>query len=130
MRQWIKLVETASEQEMLAHFPRELSEQELLAYAYEHAGDDPADISTAIMDEMFGGYTAELRLVPIEGAKFNGGVGSDRKMKRYAKLKTIAPPIIMRRREIVDGNHRVRAALKNGETHIWAYVMIDTMGPI
>jgi ParB-like chromosome segregation protein Spo0J len=34
------------------------------------------------------------------------------------------PPIVFdpKERSIIDGTHRVNAALRRGDTHIWAYV--------
>lgn len=42
----------------------------------------------------------------------------------YASLSTEAPPIIvdLRHKLVIDGNHRVEAAVRRGETDILAYV--------
>lgn len=110
-------------------YPKKLDEAGLLAYACEYAVEDADDIDPEMMRELLGGYGAELKRIPISGLLFNGGYSEKAKIKRYAKMKSNPPPIIVCGKEIMDGNHRVRAALQNGETHIWAYVMFHAGEP-
>lgn len=45
----------------------------------------------------------------------------------YARMKTVAPPIVVdgATHSIIDGTHRLNAAIARGETTIWAYVGQD-----
>jgi hypothetical protein len=68
---------------------------------------------------------AHLKRIPIAGLKPNGGYYEKKKENRYHDMASEAPPIIVNPlvNMIADGNHRVRVALRKGETTILAYVL-------
>lgn len=130
---YIEIMETKilSCDEMYVRFPRRLNnEDELIDYALEQAGEWADEIDPHLMRDLFGDSGADLRLISLAGLEFNGGAGDDAKVEDYAALDTCPPPIIVQGKQIIDGNHRVRAARRKGETHIWAYVMFSTDDPL
>jgi GNAT superfamily N-acetyltransferase len=103
-----------------------LDEDGLIAFAWECVHEDEIDeVNDEFIDEMFEGASAVLKRVPIAGLKLNGGVEVGYKSKQYRKLTTEAPPIIVNgsTKEVMDGNHRLREALRRGQSDILAYVV-------
>lgn len=105
-------------------YPSTLDEKGLIEFAWECIHEDEIDdVDESFIDEMFDGASAVLRRVPINGLTLNGGVEVKKKTKQYRKLTTEAPPIIVNShtKEVMDGNHRLREALRRGQTDILAY---------
>lgn len=125
-------VPVPSREAMLAKYPERLSEEELIDFAFDHAPEEDQDSNhlREWLEEMFGGYEGELRLVPIAGLTYNDGSGSSAKVRDYDAMETLPPPILVEGNEIKDGNHRVRVARLRGQTSIWAYVLTSTDEPI
>lgn len=121
-----KFIDIIAEANPLPHDPEEypptLDEEELIAYAMDH---DPLgeEIDPEMLESMFEGASASLRWIPLEGLIYNPGVAVAGRQKAYAAMTTTPPPIIVRGKEIVDGNHRVKVARAKGQTHMWAYVL-------
>lgn len=80
-----------------------------------------------ILDEYMG-CSAVLRRLSVKDIVLgpeNNNLIDIKKQKRFNKLKTEAPPIFVEGVQVLDGNHRVRAAISKGEDEIWAYVLIN-----
>jgi hypothetical protein len=91
------------------------------------------DLSTEYVDEeliedYFYGKRGVLKLVDInslkEGSKEHN-LSNRKKENKYSKLTTEFPPLIVMNNIIQDGNHRFRAAKKQGNKKIWIYDIID-----
>jgi ParB-like nuclease domain len=93
------------------------------------------EVDPEFVEEQFRGCHAVLKLLPIaqlvEGnpEHHKQSPANERKYQRM-DVKTL-PPILVRgedislsgKNEVIDGNHRLRAAMKRGLTHLWAYVV-------
>ena len=76
------------------------------------------------IEEYFAGTYAELKEVDINSIKEGNKEGNVRvasKEKKYSKMTTEIPPIIVENGSIVDGNHRYRVAKQLGKEKIWIY---------
>jgi hypothetical protein len=104
---------------------RTLSHGELVDYLESTQREDADNGDLAeMLDEMVGDdATATLRTVPLNGLQLNGGAIDDGVVSDYAALDTQAPPIVVDGSRVIDGNHRVKAAIANGVTELPAYVI-------
>jgi hypothetical protein len=123
MRKWIDLFESRFESGQ--RWPDRLDQEGLVEYVRSIAPDgeledEHDDHILEMLDHPDG---ARLQMAKLENLTFNGGFGEDSKVLRYAKRKTSPPPIIIADHHIVDGNHRVKAAMQNGLTELPAYVL-------
>lgn len=69
---------------------------------------------------------ATLTMVPIEAltpGPEDANIRSAAKEKRYAKMTTVAPPLVVADGQIMDGHHRYRIALAKGMTEMACYVV-------
>jgi hypothetical protein len=93
------------------------------------------DVDPEFVEEQFRDCHAVLRLLPI--AQLTEGNPEHHKQSpanenKYQRMdiKTL-PPILVSgggiapwsNNEVIDGNHRLRAAIKRGLTHLWSYVV-------
>jgi hypothetical protein len=59
----------------------------------------------------------------------DGNLRNRAKENRYFKMSPeTMPPIVVRDGEVLDGNHRLRAAQRRGDQYIMAYVVEDAIG--
>jgi hypothetical protein len=119
MRKWINLVESVT-----AHWPETIDGWDLAQRVAEfhHSPEDfdEGDIEQNI--SAFGTY--HLQQVPLSALKRGLFTIYDDLVTTYAGQTTAAPPVIvdLEHRLVIDGNHRVEAAMKRGEETISAYV--------
>lgn len=91
------------------------------------------EVDPEFVEEQFRGEYAKLQLLPIDSLIEGGrdhnlqSPANERKYQRMS-IKTI-PPLLVRGNEVLDGNHRLRAAKKRGLTHLWAYVVMEGRVP-
>lgn len=84
-------------------------------------------VDTEFVEEHYFGCEAVLEKLPIgqlrEGPA-DGNVASASKEKKYAGMPALtAPPLVVENGVVADGNHRFRAAVRRGDTHVWCYVV-------
>lgn len=84
-------------------------------------------VDTEFVEEHYFGCEAVLEKLPIgelsEGPA-EGNVPSASKEKKYANMPALtAPPLVVENGVVADGNHRFRAAVRRGDTHVWCYVV-------
>lgn len=85
---------------------------------YEEALEDKT------WDEYLSGHDAQLKtfiVTDIQRDKF--GCADPETAAHYATLTTKAPPIFIKDGIILDGNHRIEAAVLRGDTQAQAYVI-------
>jgi len=101
-------------------------EYEIADYIETFASDY---VDNDLLVDYFRGTRAVLRLIPIDGLKPgdpDANLRDASKERRYAKLPSESmPPLVIRNREIEDGNHRFRVAQKRGEKALWCYAVED-----
>lgn len=100
------------------------NEYEILSYLESVSDEIDEDL---ILDE-FRGCEAHLKEVSITSLKFGPSENhakSSSKQKRYDKMKLhTSPPIFVdENMEVIDGHHRIRSHLKQGQDVVWAYVV-------
>jgi hypothetical protein len=135
MREYITIVENMNQ------WPQTLTGEELVRYMaltdnYLGSLADPsyADIywdeqvesgDVAANLKRYAGCTATLRRIPIEGLIRNNGYVDDETLEDYERARSFsaAPPIVVRGKHILEGNHRVEVARRWGEEDIMAYVV-------
>jgi hypothetical protein len=85
------------------------------------------EVDPEFVEEQFRGEEAVLKLLPIADLREGGrdhnleSPANERKYQRMS-VRTI-PPLLVRNNEVLDGNHRLRAAKNRGLTHMWCYVI-------
>lgn len=85
------------------------------------------DIESTFGDN-FPGCGATLRVVPIgelTPGHPDANIRSVSKEKRFAKMTTEMPPLVVADGDIMDGHHRYRIALRKGLTTLPCYVIDD-----
>lgn len=91
---------------------------------YSSAAVDADDI-----EELFRGCHAVLRSLPTDRLLLGDedhNVQSKRNQKRYDALPSATrPPVVVDNWKVMDGNHRVRSALKHQEPTVLAYTIQD-----
>jgi hypothetical protein len=85
-------------------------------------------IDEELVMEYFFGCKAILKSVPIdtliEGDK-NQHIASETNEKKYKKLSIeTMPPLLIENLEVIDGNHRLRIAKRNGLKEIKVYDIV------
>lgn len=105
---WPERIETGdllSEVEGLHHNPDDFEEGDLIdrLWVYDHY------------------QLCAMNLVDLDGEEWNWDEDT---VREYADLDSPFPPIVFdpTNQSIIDGTHRVNAAILRGETQIWAYV--------
>lgn len=105
-------------------FPESLDDQGLADYIETYALEE---VDPEFVYEQFRDKSATLQLVPIANLK-EGGRDSNMQNKaneaKYLKqsIKT-QPPAVVENGKVLDGNHRLRANIRRGLTHMWCYVV-------
>ena len=98
------------------NIPKQMSDADIERYI--------AGIHTGSRRDLRGmpwGATYELRSVPLD--KLPPGRPENQQVRQYAKLSTgTAPPIVVTRKGVPDGHHRIAAARLRGDNHHLAYV--------
>lgn len=100
--------------------------KEIAEYIFENS---IGDIDQELIEEQFRDCQASLREVEIKDLKFanqDNHILSEKKQKSYNKKPAEnAPPIVIEKNVIIDGHHRVRAAIFQNKTKILAYCIED-----
>lgn len=107
--------------------------KEILKDAYEITSfiieTSPNDVDEELISEYFFGCKAVLKKVDIssiECGDTNHHIRFREKEKRYQKLEMEKmPPLIVEDGKVLDGNHRLRVALKKGMKDIIIYDIIS-----
>lgn len=106
-------------------YPAILKDEYEIADYIVGLSSDYADEESIV--EYFNNSYAKLKLVPIDEIKegrADHNIRSSAKERKYIKMSSDIPPIVVEGGEIMDGNHRFRVAKKKGLTHIWIYDVI------
>jgi hypothetical protein len=105
-------------------YPSEISGHDLayMAMEWHHTPEDFNDGDIFQNITSFGKY--RLQKLPVSLLDRGLYSTSDELINQYALLDTKAPPIIvdLNNKNVIDGNHRVKAAIKRGDIDILAYV--------
>jgi hypothetical protein len=125
MRTWIDIVESVQQ------WPKILTGDDLLRYmqttdAFYDPDDEEATAELADPSGPYAKSSAELRVIPIANLNFNEGSVDEEMVDEYMDMLASGsqpPPIIVHGSEIVDGNHRVTMAHRQGAETILAYVI-------
>jgi hypothetical protein len=111
--------------EQPAIYPPELDAPDILDYVKEihhnMSGEDFAEGNLTDRIYYFDNY--ELKMLPISKIRLEWATDWS-EIERYAQMDTPFPPIVYDpvHRSIIDGTHRVKAALERGDETILAYV--------
>src|SRR5271157_5288602 len=105
-------------------FPEKLDAQGIADYIETYAN---YEVDNEMVYENFRGSHAVLKLVPISGLTEGGrdqNLQNKKNENAYLKesLKT-QPPAVVENGKVLDGNHRLRANVRRGLTHMWCYVV-------
>lgn len=125
MREFITIMETTSSYppvlttpEAVADYITELDPKASYEDIWEWANEDMRDAHF------------ELRMLPIDQVHEghpDANIRNPAKERRYAKLSTPMPPLILDwQNNVMDGNHRFRVAKAKGLTEIPCYVLVDS----
>jgi len=105
-------------------YPKELNNFQLAAYIEDNS---PGFVDTERIADEYIGYTAVLQTVPVSALRpgpDDHNIKSLRNQKKYDKMDASKmPPVVVENGEVIDGNHRYRAAKKQGVKQILAYVI-------
>ena len=112
--------------ELVASYPAELPDNKAIADYIESTSTSFVD-TDRIMDEYIG-CRAVLKTLPVSSlahGRADGNIEVRKNQTKYNKINVSKqPPIVVDGGFVVDGNHRLRAAIKNKQNSIQAYVII------
>ncbi len=95
----------------------------------EQAGN--ADFDEEMASEYFRGAKGVLKtfnVADLREGDANHNIPNPRKQAKYAKMPaTTMPPIVVEAGEVIDGNHRLRAARQRGDETILGYDIVDAV---
>ena len=111
--------------ELTRQWPAELPDCWAIAEYIENTSASYVD--TEMIAELYRGARAVLQELPIEKLKFGNAEGNIKVAKKQAKYDKMnvssQPPIVVQGNKVVDGNHRLRSAIKAKHQTIKAYVI-------
>ena len=103
------------------------SVDEIVDYLMSLDEDMDEEFIRSYLEESGGEVQAELRTIFIEdlvlGPEENNETSSV-KQRKYNKLASEPPPILVEDNRVIDGHHRVRSEVFKGKNEIKAYVLI------
>lgn len=106
------------------HWPSRVGTAELLLEV-ERLHSNAVDFEKGdLIDRLRGFDCYHLQALALDTLDADEWACNEDTAREYAEAPGAFPPIVYDPREgsIIDGTHRVNAAILRGETHIWAYV--------
>lgn len=112
--------------ELTRQWPSELPDSRAIAEYID--SNSTSFIDTERIEDEYRGASAVLRELPVSELRLGNAEGNmeiAKKQSAYNRMDVSSqPPIVVEGNTVVDGNHRLRSAIKAKQSTIKAYVII------
>jgi hypothetical protein len=104
-------------------WPSHLEGAEIVAWV-RTLHSSPIDFDEGDLEERLWDHAPyALRTIALDSVDAHEWALCEEQIQEYAAMESVAPPIVVDRHgSIIDGTHRVNAALRRGHTGVLAYV--------
>lgn len=99
--------------------------EKIAAYVQEQSS---SEVDTGLIKEEFRRDTAVLSVVAVsdlEEGSADNNLREEDKEQSFLAMATVPPPLLVRGKQVLDGNHRLRVARARGAKQLLAYVIGD-----